>query len=87
MSEWQLIETAPKDGPPVLLGANDWPLPFVGWWINDKARWAAAGIFNGRYAGHCGGRSAISAIPQPTHWMPLPAPPAILGETAGKQEK
>jgi len=66
MSEWQPIETAPKDGTPILLGiAGPHYWPRSAWWCLDEERWVV----------HKGGRfSAWFDIP-PTHWMPLPSPP------------
>lgn len=61
--EWQPIETAPRDGMKVLL----WPGylmggdPMTGWWARLARKWVAAGEpFDS----------------QPTHWRPLPTPPA-----------
>jgi hypothetical protein len=71
--EWQPIETAPGDGTPVLgwVAAND-PKPFekagvmyVTW--SRKGSW----IFLDTTA-HGGARYHW----EPTHWMPLPEPPA-----------
>lgn len=68
MSDWQPIETAPRDGTTVLAGAQGrdghlWhplPLRFLdGRWRADFAE---------------GGWRSID--PQPTHWMPLPEPPS-----------
>lgn len=67
MSEWQPIETAPKDGRlVVLLSRNEshvWPVTVARWarhisgtaegWKGPKANWASDGAF--------------------THWLPLPA--------------
>lgn len=61
MSEWKPIETAPKDGTPLLLfgiyPGDQQPL----WWVTG-------GWQNGRFRGDY-------ATPPPTHWLPLPAPP------------
>lgn len=62
MSEWQPIETAPKDGVPVLLwpGARDWTekmRPVVGWHTN-LGLWVT-------WSGYI----------EPTHWTPIPEPP------------
>lgn len=61
--EWMPIETAPRDGTKVLL----WPGylmggdPMTGWWARLARKWVAAGEpFDS----------------QPTHWRPLPTPPA-----------
>ncbi|WP_428978277.1 DUF551 domain-containing protein [Oricola thermophila] len=60
MTEWRLIETAPKDA--LLLLAcefmpNDWRIK-IGGWREDVGGWQ---IFGASW--------------EPTHWMPLPAPP------------
>jgi hypothetical protein len=73
--EWQPIETAPKDGTPIMVyGKADFSnAPHMGvreWrqWTVDYGRW---------------GEPNISAHDmddwldiQVTHWMPLPSPPA-----------
>lgn len=61
--DWQKIETAPKDGTPVLgfvpgSAARYYVLHFAGEWKNN----------------HYGFREVIWHC-FPTHWMPLPAPP------------
>ena len=64
--KWQPIESAPKDGPPVLIATAD---GFVGearyhededgwWWANTHPTDATDG-----------------SAERPTHWMPLPDPP------------
>lgn len=64
MSEWQPIETAPKDETPVLLWANTRRDREYSHWIGafDGENW------RDEVEGH---------FLQPTHWMPLPDPPAI----------
>jgi hypothetical protein len=72
--EWQLIETAPKDGGPVLLwtdtrGSED------EWYVRDLLdgeHFACHQI--GCWIGDAGGWH-VEKIGAPTHWMPLPAPP------------
>jgi hypothetical protein len=60
---WQKIETAPKDGTPILVYDKDW-FDFMGhqivvYWLEDF-----------------GWRSGCDQCPDdPTHWMPLPEPP------------
>lgn len=80
MTEWQPIETAPKDGTPILIWIRDrlyeamWcehrfkPSSYIGedadedgWW---GIRWAEIDSYG------------VSPDEMPTHWMPLPNPPA-----------
>ena len=77
MSEWQPIETAPKDGAPILIWQPenaqfdqindckfDDPRYAIGYWrVWAKSEWAAA--WGNRNQAHV----------NPTHWMPLPEPP------------
>lgn len=63
MTEWQSIETAPKDGSAILLYGG--PLQVVGSW---KEFVGGRGAWFGFYDGE-------PCIENPTHWMPLPAPP------------
>lgn len=58
MSEWQPIETAPKDEELILAGQ----------WLSG--RWE---VRNGRWLAN---RWPFVGFSQPTHWMPLPTPPA-----------
>lgn len=65
---WQPIETAPKDGTPVLLlwfdaetGAA--PMHRVGFWHSREQAWCDT---------H---RVLHNQHSHPTHWMPLPSPP------------
>jgi len=62
MTEWRPIETAPRDGTPVLVGINDagTRVVLVRWQMDD---W--------RYPFTIRRLKAYT----PTHWMPLPAPP------------
>jgi hypothetical protein len=64
--QWQPIETAPRDGTPVLVGWD------TGWWDADKCH-CEDGVW-----GYL--NSDMSFTPfneQPTHWLPLPPPPAL----------
>jgi hypothetical protein len=71
MSEWQPIESAPKDGTHVLL----W-FP-AGYWATEVH--VAIGLWDsgedeGWYAGDESHSMTAHGAP-PTYWMPLPAPP------------
>lgn len=64
MSEWQPIETAPKDGTHVLMYRRQdiseawWQKKFIG----EGYEWGGTGW-------------AYPDFAPPTHWMPLPEPP------------
>jgi hypothetical protein len=70
--DWQPIETAPKDAPVLLFGMTNpdermvrfkKPVVFSGYWESLDEAWCAHGShWDGPFF-------------QPTHWMPLPAPP------------
>ena len=62
MSEWQPIETAPKDGSDVLV-----------WWPDWMAQPIRVAHYEQRHDIWLTGRD--SAAQPPTHWMPLPAAP------------
>jgi hypothetical protein len=66
MSEWQLIESAPKDGNPVLI-AGEVALPRIGYFN----RWE--GVWSDAYSGRL--------VDGYTHWMPLPERPGTKRET------
>lgn len=70
MSEWKPIDTAPKDGTHVLvyrslLGKSDCIVE--AWWKADV------------FGDMCWGANGWTYpdFSPPTHWMPLPAPPAL----------
>jgi hypothetical protein len=59
---WRPIETAPKDGTRALL-LDLWGNPEIGRWIGaPHDHWSVDGF---------------RSVPAPTHWQPLPTPPAI----------
>lgn len=64
MTEWQPIETAPKDG--AFLACEENKRPYVALWLGmdhprvDESGWYEHWTFD---------------PVNPTHWMPLPAPP------------
>ena len=70
MSDWQPIATAPKDGTRVLLD-----------WTDETGRQVPiqAGFWHVRENAWCDTHHPLhgqGAHQQPTHWMPLPEPPA-----------
>jgi hypothetical protein len=80
MSEWQPIKTAPKDGTGIIAWREepideDWfePVGLPGWsspmgivWSETRGgSWRLLGMNSIELGDHG----------QPTHWMPLPAPP------------
>ena len=75
MSEWQPVETAPKDGTPILAHCKN-GATYAVWWSDVDERslglepgWLLVG----------GGELArkTSDARTLTHWMPLPAPPCV----------
>ena len=75
MSEWQPIETAPKDGSTILLGnehgcwaARYRPVYQSGYHPDDP--WFSM-MLNHEYRR----KDGILQWAPPTHWMPLPVPP------------
>ncbi len=68
--EWEQIETAPKDGTAVLTVNGDW-ICIRSWddgkySRNPKPYWRCFGPWS----------VTFQRQRQPTHWMPLPKPPA-----------
>lgn len=72
MNEWQPIETAPKEGKFLVAG---------GTWMGDVSANHPNEITiverDFELFSECGGDFYSSCIKEPTHWMPLPAPPTI----------
>jgi hypothetical protein len=66
MNGWQPIETAPKDGTRVLVADANSPWPYG----TDEGPHLAA------WDGYCWCIQLDGQSARPTHWMPLPAPPA-----------
>ena len=71
MTDWQTIETAPKDGTSILL---------YGYWEgeihsieDEKNIWMAQYTYGDWLIN--GGDYYGSYVRNPTHWMPLPEPP------------
>lgn len=86
MSEWQAIETAPRDGTRLLLwcvsatpdeGPPEEDICAVGYWDADERFWdrETRSHVTGRWIGKPDTYYAIYLTP--THWMPLPRPPKV----------
>lgn len=68
MSEWQPIETAPRDGTEVILYFPEW--------CGEK-NMVETGFWDQRYDGdiNAAWEFAYGSGDSATHWMPIPAPP------------
>lgn len=78
--QWRPIETAPRDGTPLWLvePGESFGLTvahqYQGMWLHDSFggdRWEEV-------------RGGIAPVRQPTHWMPLPAPPTEVRTLSGE---
>lgn len=63
--QWQPMESAPEDATSILLWAPEWDEPISGYWHREHKCWRQ------------GDRSWGEKIHSPTHWQPLPTPPAM----------
>jgi hypothetical protein len=69
MTEWQPIETAPKDNTVLLLCSMEYPEnPFI-----DVGYWETYAWWSGPKEEPCWVWSLLEG--KPTHWMSLPEPP------------
>lgn len=64
VERWQPIETAPRDRRKILLWAEMWLHPVVGYWSKTINAWL-----------EYGSRDAKANVA--THWQPLPVPPSL----------
>ena len=74
MSEWQPIETAPKDSVVDLWCVFDWPPTQDS--LQSGTRYAHCIFSDGEWK-HQYAEKFVSIDYFPTHWMPLPLPPSI----------
>ena len=76
MSDWQPIETAPKDGERILLA---WGIDAIeiGWWKHNGRTQRSYFAIDHEMDDY------ELADDQPTHWMPLPLPPQAFGVRCG----
>ena len=81
MTEWQPINTAPKDGTSVLLcqarGADGEPITGDAWgiFVQVAAWWGEAD--DGEWIVYCSLPREPEVHFRATHWMPLPANPLV----------
>lgn len=68
MTQWQPIESAPKDGTKVDLWTFNGERWCDCWWHKGQEAWASDWSCQSE-------RGFVIRYGQPTHWMPLPAPP------------
>jgi hypothetical protein len=74
MSEWQPIETAPRDGTEIDLWASGRRWADCHWHLGEWLRWQSDSVDE---------EPTHKRIAFPTHWMPLPPAP---GGDAGEAE-
>lgn len=82
MTDWQPIETAPRDGTVILFLTEESRVE-SGCWVDAEILGSDAGWLSGSgwtMPGRSFGdpRHHHPPIDPPTHWMPLPAPPVAL---------
>ncbi len=70
MSDWQPIETAPKDGSDLLI--SDGKTVSQGGWISQIDQGAD---YEGQSCAPSAGWWSVNCDTNPTHWMPMPEPP------------
>lgn len=68
---WQPIETAPRDGTPVLVANAKGAMTTARWEKEDCGTF----VYEAWYLLFGGLNAEETEIEWPTHWMPLPAPP------------
>jgi hypothetical protein len=74
MSEWQAIETAPKDGTRILLFIPGVGVE-IGYWLDtETVRYGKVEYSTKKWTWNADLFGFKTA--QPAHWMPLPKPPA-----------
>ena len=72
MSEWQPIETAPKDGRTIIVFRN-----IHGWNVLGYAYWVDVRGIDGWVSNGFSDPPGNLGLGHPTHWMPLPTPPEV----------
>lgn len=76
MSDWQQIETAPRDGTVIDVWLGDCDESDRQFYCDaDTRRSPAWGWKNGKFRPCSEFPGTMTVFVQPTHWMPLPQPP------------
>ncbi len=70
MSEWQPIETAPKDGRTIIVYRS-----IAGWDVLGTAYWVNIRGIDGWISNGFSEPPGNLGLGHPTHWQPLPLPP------------
>lgn len=81
--KWQPIETAPKDGTKILVFTIHGDVELSDWYFYDSERYEPVEGTDGLFRRVTEKRGLWNSN-TPTHWAPLPAPPADAEEAAEK---
>jgi hypothetical protein len=73
---WLTIETAPKDGTPILVYDNSYSHPIVSMWKSEYNNTGWLSPHEGYYEEEVSGDHCALKF-NPTHWMPLPKTPIL----------
>ncbi len=80
LTEWRPIETAPKDGDPIIIcgfSGDDWDFA-VAFWHDDPNTCITCGYNSNTPNWHlCLTLGEFFDDFEPTHWLPLPEPPEV----------
>lgn len=75
MTEWQPIETAPKDGTAVLLWFENSHAPVIGSYHSSERYDHGKLVYSNAYWSWNGSWMIPGKLPAPTHWSRLPSGP------------
>lgn len=77
MSEWQPIETAPKDGTEFIAFCEDGDYWLIRWFPTPSENEHLLERYASARGAWCAGKDVGEAVVIPclSHWMPLPEPP------------
>jgi hypothetical protein len=75
VSEWQPIETAPKDGTIIDVWLGDADQSDIAFYCTPGTKRSSGWYYkNSKFRPNMG-LGILTVFIQPTHWMPLPSPP------------